>query len=230
MQTANRAPSSEWIDVSVPIRDGMVTWPDNPPVELTRTSDQRHGDEATVSKISMGAHTGTHVDAPVHFFQGGASIDAAPLEALMGPARVVHVPDRDRISAETLASLDPRPGERLLLSTWNSDHVWGRDDFVEDFVSLSLEAAQLLAERRVRTVGIDYLSVGGYRDDGAAIHRALLEAGIWIIEGLDLRSVDRGPHELLCLPLRLQGADGAPARVLLRPTGGRPTYAGARLG
>jgi len=204
-----------WIDVSVPVRSGMVHWPDNPPIELVRTMDMARGDPCTVSHLSLGVHTGTHVDAPVHFLVNTAGVDAVPFDRLLGEARVVEVSEGPSIGAAQLRAMDPRPGERLLFKTRNSARCWKADRFLPDFVYLSLEAAALLAERRVRTVGIDYLSIAGM-EEGVPTHRALLEKGICIIEGLDLSSVEPGSYELICLPLRLAGADGAPARVLLR--------------
>jgi arylformamidase len=207
--------SPTWIDVSVPVRSGMVHWPDNPPIELVRIMDVGKGDPATVSRLSLGVHSGTHVDAPVHFLVDGAGVDAIPLDHLLGEARVVEMGDGPSIGAAQLRAVDPRPGERLLFKTRNSSRCWKADRFVPDFVHLSLEAAALLAERRVRTVGIDYLSIAGM-EEGVPTHLALLEKGICIIEGLDLSSVEPGSYEMICLPLRLAGADGAPARVVLR--------------
>ena len=204
-----------WIDVSVPVRSGMVHWPDNPPIEVVRVMDMARGDPATVSRLSLGVHTGTHVDAPVHFLADGAGVDAVPLDQLLGEARVVEVTDGPSIGAAQLRPVDPRPGERLLFKTRNSARCWQTDRFLSDYVYLSTEGAALLAERRVRTVGIDYLSIAGM-DEGVPTHRTLLEQGICIIEGLDLSSIQPGSYELICLPLRLAGADGAPARVLLR--------------
>jgi arylformamidase len=204
-----------WIDVSVPVRSGMVHWPDNPPIELVRTHDVAKGDPATLSRLSLGVHSGTHVDAPVHFLADGAGVDAVPLDHLLGEARVVEVGDGPSISAAQLRVIDPRPGERLLFKTRNSARGWKTDRFLPDFVYLSLEGAALLVERRVRTVGIDYLSIAGM-DEGVPTHQSLLKNGICIIEGLDLSAVGPGRYELFCLPLRLAGADGAPARAVLR--------------
>ena len=209
------SPPTSWIDVSVPLHSGMVHWPDNPPIEVVRVMDIARGDPATVTRLSLGVHTGTHVDAPVHFLADGAGVDAISFDQLLGEARVVEVTDGPSIGAAQLRPVDPRPGERLLFKTRNSARCWKSDRFFADFVYLSLEGATLLAERRVRTVGIDYLSIAGM-EEGVPTHRALLEHGICIIEGLDLSSVQPGSYELLCLPLRLAGADGAPARVLLR--------------
>jgi arylformamidase len=206
--------SQPWIDVSLPIRDGMVHWPDNPAIEIEHTQDLKHGDDATVSRLSMGVHTGTHVDAPVHFVIDGEGIDRVPLERLIGPARVVDVGDVERIRPMDLANIELRPGDRVLFKTGNSQH-WNEPQFRSNYTPLSLEAAQLLAASRVWTVGIDYLSIGSMRR-GVQTHLVLLKAGVCIIEGLDLSGVESGWYDLLCLPIRLEGLDGAPARVVLR--------------
>ncbi len=204
-----------WIDVTVPIRSGMVHWPGNPPVQLVRTADVSKGDPATLSQLSLGVHTGTHVDAPVHFIAGGSGIESVSLAALVGEVRVVEIQDPHSIGAGELRALDPREGERLLFKTRNSSRRWGTAAFLQDFVFLSLEGARLLVERHVRTVGIDYLSVAGMHE-GVPTHLALLKADVCIVEGLDLSAVEPGAYDMVCLPLLLAGADGAPARVLLR--------------
>lgn len=205
------------MDVSVPLRTGMVHWPDNPPVKIERVMDLEQGDAASVSSMSMGVHTGTHMDAPVHFQRGGIGIDQMPLEATLGPARVIEIRDPVSIQRAELEPAKLQPGERVLFRTRNSERCWQTDAFIEDFVFISREAAAYLAECRVRTVGVDYLSVGGFREDGEATHLALLQAGIWVIEGLNLSQVKEGMYELICLPLRIEGGDGAPARAVLRP-------------
>lgn len=206
----------EWIDISVPLRTGMVHWPDNPPVLIERTQDIELGDVANVSNISMGAHTGTHMDAPLHFFQHGKGIHAMPLSVGMGQARVIEIRDPESIKPEELHPHRIQRGERILFKTRNSPRCWQTDDFVEDFVYISQEAARYLASLQVQTLGIDYLSVGGFTKDGVETHHALLEAGIWLIEGLNLTNVKAGMYELMCLPLKIEDADGAPARAILR--------------
>jgi arylformamidase len=209
--------SPDWIDVSVPLRTGMVHWPDNPPVKIERVMDLARGDAASVSSMAMGVHTGTHMDAPAHFQKGGVGIDQMPIDATLGLARVVEIQDPVSIKRAELEPANLQPGERVLFRTRNSERCWGTDAFIEDFVFISRDAAAYLAERRVRTVGVDYLSVGGYREDAEETHLALLQAGIWVIEGLNLSPVRAGTYELICLPLRIQGGDGAPARAVLRP-------------
>ncbi len=222
-----RQDTRQWIDATVPIRDGMLKWPDNPPVELTRHMDMAGGDPATVSRLALGVHSGTHVDAPVHFRPGADGVDALALDSLIGPARVVPIGDVRAIGVEELRSFQPQEGERLLFKTRNSATTWIDEEFAEDFVYLSFDAARFLVEGRVRTVGIDYLSIAGM-DEGAPTHQALLDAGVCIIEGLDLSAAAPGAYEMICLPLRLAGADGAPARVILRSQSGEADVTGER--
>ena len=207
------------LDISVPVRPGMPLWPGDPPVEFERTGEIGVAGGANLSLISMGAHAGTHVDAPLHYITGGKSIDEAPLSALVGPARVIEArggPDGS-ISAEELAGKGIERGQRILLKTTNSA-LWRKGAFQERFIHLSASAAEFLAGKRILALGIDYLSVSGSGDD-ALVHRRLLEAGIWIIEGLDLTNARPGDYELICLPLRLDGLEAAPARACLRPLG-----------
>jgi arylformamidase len=196
----------EIFDISVPIREGMVTYPGDPVVRMERAASIEDGDVVNLTRMDFGLHSGTHVDAPVHFIDGGSGVDSVPLEVLVGPCEVVEASD---LSPKSVAQA-PEGAERVLFKTPNSE-LWAREDFADEFASLDGEAAALLVERGVRLVGIDYLSIG----DEAA-HHALLEAGVVPVEGLDLRGVEPGSYELVCLPLRVVGADGAPARALLR--------------
>jgi arylformamidase len=214
---AEEQSSQTWIDISVPLHNGMAHWPDNPPFEIERVLDQKRGDVATVSKISLGVHTGTHMDAPLHFFEGGISIDQMPLTATIGQARVIEIHDPESIKPEELAQHNIQKDERILFKTRNSTQNWQTDEFVKDFVYISHEAAEYLAKIQIQTVGVDYLSVGGFYKDGAETHHALLGAHIWIIEGLNLAAVQPGNYELVCLPIKLEGAEGASARAVLRP-------------
>ncbi len=210
-------PKSSWIDISVPLRDGMVHWPGDPSVSIKRVKDIALGDTVNLSTISMGAHSGTHVDAPIHFINGGNGIDEVSLETLVGRARVIEIRDTESIKPDELKEHGVRRGERILFKTRNSSYAWRSNEFVEDFVFISDSAARFLVERKVRAVGVDYLSVGSYRYGGSDIHRILLGGGVWIIEGLYLSKVVPGKYELICLPLKLIQGDGAPARAILRP-------------
>ena len=208
---------SPWIDISLSIKSGMVHWPGDPVASVRQVKHLDRGDDYTMTALAMSAHTGTHMDAPAHFLRGGAYIDAIPLDAVVGPARVIEVRARDAIRPAHLARHRIRAGERVLFKTRNSARCWKSGRFVEDFVYISAEAARWLAARRVRTVGVDYLSVGGFTQDCVETHVALAEAGIWVIEGLRLDLVGPGPVDLICLPLKIVGAEGAPARALVRP-------------
>jgi arylformamidase len=195
-------------DISVPIRSEMVTYPGNPPVLLERVDSIHNGHSCNVSRLDLGVHTGTHVDAPLHFVEGGAAVETLSLEILMGAAQVVAADGPGDIEPAAVAAVAAGT-ERVLFKTRNSE-AWADAAFRADFARLSPGAAELLVARGVRLVGVDYLSVGG-----APTHRLLLEAGLVALEGLDLRGVEPGFYELVCLPLRLVGADGAPARAVL---------------
>ncbi|MBI4296697.1 MAG: cyclase family protein [Chloroflexi bacterium] len=209
---------SRWIDVSVPIRNAMVHWPSDPAVSIKRVSDVAKGDSHTLSEVRFGSHTGTHMDAPAHFLAKGSGIDKIPLETSVGRARVIEIKDKDSIKPSELVSHRLRRGERILFKTHNSSFAWQTNKFVEDFVYLSKEAADFLVARGVVLVGIDYLSVGSFkRGDGTRVHQMLLSNNIILIEGLNLSQVNPGKYELVCLPLRLEAGDGAPARAILRP-------------
>lgn len=206
-----------WLDVSVPLSERTPVFPGNPPTEVRRVASLDGGDEANLSELRMSAHAGTHVDAPVHFIEDGSSVDGLDLDALNGPARVLGIPEMHRIGPELLGEHEPARGERLLLRTRNSDRPWFERDFDSEYAHLTAQAARLLAQRGVRAVGIDYLSIGGEGFDIVETHRILLGAGMAIIEGLNLCDVEPGEYELCCLPIRVAGGDGAPARAMLRP-------------
>lgn len=206
---------SNWIDISMPIYSGMVVWPGDSVVQVERTLFLERGDPFNLTHCSFTAHTGTHMDAPRHFLREGAPMDALALDAVLGPCRVIEVHDEEAVRTAELPDSLQR-GERVLFKTHNSSRYINSQRFYENFVYVSKEAAQALVAAGVQTVGIDYLSVGGFHHDTAETHLILLGAGIWIIEGLDLSAVEPGRYELACLPLRLVGADGAPARAALR--------------
>jgi arylformamidase len=208
--------SIDWIDVSVPLHNGMVHWPGDPPYRMHHVMDQRKGDICTVSQVTMGVHTGTHMDAPLHFIEDAASIDKMPFDATVGRARVVEIRDPKCIHRDELEPLAIESDERILFKTANSNRQWHKDPFNEDFVFIEQSGARYLAERGVRLVGVDYLSVGGFKQDAVETHHALLDAGIWVIEGLDLSGIEPGTYEMICLPLKLVDSDGSPARAILR--------------
>jgi arylformamidase len=203
------------IDISVPIRDGGVVYNGDPPVRVSRHTELAKGDLANVSWLSMGLHTGTHVDAPGHFIEGAPMVESLPLDACIGPVEVVDATAiTGVIDAKSLAALDVPTGmQRVLFKTRNSS-LWQRNAFDPGFVGIDAAAAAMLVEHGVRLVGIDYLSIAPHADPAPA-HRVLLEAGIMILEGLDLGNVTPGTYKLVCLPLLIPGSDGAPARAVL---------------
>ena len=203
------------IDVSVPLDAQLPTYPHNTPFSLEPIKRVSRGDSSNVSTLHMSAHTGTHVDAPRHFFDAGAGTEALPLELLVGRARVVEIESRTGIAAEDLAPLGLSDDIRVLIKTHNS-RLWGSPIFHEDYVGVTESGARHLVEHGIKVVGVDYLSVEMFRTPGAPAHHVLLGAGTIVIEGLNLRDVDPGIYEMLCLPLRVVGCDGAPARVVLR--------------
>ena len=203
-------------DVSVPIGNGMPVWPSDPAVSLITTAipsiDRRR--TIRVTSIQMGSHTGTHIDAPNHFVEGGKKLHEIPLKALVGEVSVFHIAHVPAITRRHLELLDWVGVKRVLFKTDNSDH-WKDGKFYENFVYLEPDAAQFLVERGLRLVGIDYLSIAPFGDP-VPTHRALLGAGVVVLEGVDLRGVEPGAYDLFAPPVRFVGADGAPARALLR--------------
>jgi arylformamidase len=205
-----------WIDISTPLHSAMVVWPGDDAVEVERVMSMERGDPYNLTRLKMSAHTGTHMDAPRHFLRHGAGIESMPLALMSGLARVVAVDDPVCVRPEHLPA-GLQPGERLLFRTRNSSLHCNNPRFVEDFVYVSAAAAAAIADARVALAGVDYLSVGGFHAGLRETHEILLGAGVWVVEGLHLEGVAPGPYELLCLPLLIPGADGAPARALLRP-------------
>jgi arylformamidase len=209
------ARASRYMDVSVPLAADVPTYPGNPAFELQPVKRIAAGDSSNVSRLVLGTHSATHVDAPWHFFDNGAGADELPLDLLIGRARVVDLPRRGGISREDLAAAGLREDLRVLFRTPNSA-LWNGGGFRQDYTHLTESAARYLVDQGVKVVGVDYLSVEEFKKAGAPAHRMLLSHGVAIIEGLNLSDVDPGMYEMYCLPLRIAGADGAPARVVLR--------------
>lgn len=207
---------SPWIDISVPLHSGMVHWPGDPEPSFERISDIDQGADANVTLCRMTAHSGTHMDAPCHFLAGREGMETFPLSTGIGRARVISIADAPIIGAAELTGANIQRGERILLKTRNSKQRWDNLEFQPDFVAINASGAQFLADAGVALIGVDYLSVGAFEGDIVATHRILLGAGIWIVEGLSLGAVPDGEYDLICLPLKIQGSDGAPARVVLR--------------
>ena len=209
----NNSKNSGWIDISVPLREGMVVFAFENNMQIERRYSMERGDMGNNSSIHMGVHTGTHMDAPRHVLANGQTIDQMPLSDAIGPARVIEIRDHKAIKAEELKQYKFKRGERILFKTLNSQRCWKTDTFIADFVYITEDAAQLLADAGVRLVGIDYLSVGG----PGATHRILRGAGIWLLEGLDLSAVGVGNYNLICLPLKLVRTEASPVRAVLQP-------------
>ena len=203
------------IDVSVPLDANLPTYPGNTPYSLEAVKRMARGDSSNVSTLHLSAHSGTHVDAPCHFFDGAPGAEALPLEMLVGRARVIEITSRKGIGADELAGAHLSEDVRVLIKTSNS-RLWGSAEFHTDYTGVTESGAKYLLEHGIKVVGVDYLSVEEFRKPGAPAHHVLLGAGIIVIEGLNLRDVDPGVYEMFCLPLALVGSDGAPARVVLR--------------
>jgi arylformamidase len=203
-------------DISLTISETLPTWPGDPVIQLKQISSLAEGDDANVTHLSLCVHSGTHVDAPDHFLDNGETVEDISLELLVGKAALVEVLTEKMITAADLEIAAIPPGtKRILFKTSNSAYwATGNQEFQEDFIALAEDAAEYLVSREVEVIGVDYLSVAPYTDP-APTHQILLEAGILIIEGLDLSRVKPGEYTLLCLPLKIGGSDGAPARVLL---------------
>ncbi len=206
----------DWIDISVPLRNGMVAWPGDAPFVRSPTLRMATGGACNLSQILTTTHIGTHMDAPLHYLPGAAGIETMPISASIGLARVIEINDPEAIRTSELEPHQLGKGERILFKTRNSERCWNTDHFQERYIYIDPEAARYLVARGVQTVGVDYLSVGAFEEGGPETHRILLEAGIWIIEGLQLENVAPGEYELVCLPLKIIGSDGAPARAVLR--------------
>jgi arylformamidase len=206
------------LDISLGLGPNTLIWPDNPGLRVIPVSRISRGDASNVSEIRLGSHTGTHIDPPSHFDEHGLTVERVPLDVLIGRAWVADLTAVDGgIEPAHLEALDLPPGTtRLLLKTRNSG-LW-QDlprPFASDYVSVSPAGAAWIVEHGVRLVGVDFLSVESFRAEGRPTHRTLLEAGVVIVEGLDLSIAESGEHWLACLPLRLIGADGGPARAVL---------------
>ncbi len=202
-------------DVSIPIVSGGVVYPGNPQIEITGQQRIAAGGSSNVSLLSLGSHTGTHVDAPRHFFDDGIGVDALSLDVLMGPALLIHVGDDVRgVTEQHLRDAGIEGHTRVLVRTRNSLLLHG-PTFVPDYSYIAPDAAAYLVQSGVKLIGVDYLSVEQFHSGHHLTHRTLLEAGVVIVEGLDLSVPAAGTYELRCLPLRLVGLDGAPARAVL---------------
>ncbi len=203
-------------DISLTISPDLPVWPGDPGIRLERVEKIEDGSNANVSRMDMGAHTGTHVDAPYHFLQDGKTIEQLNINLFTGRAYVLHLPDADVITAKVLESAQIPPRTRRVLFKTRNSEIWlsKEAEFRTDFVGISADGAEYLVKRGVKLVGVDYLSVAPFKQSRPT-HEILLKAGVVIVEGLDLSGVTQGRYTLYCLPLKLAGGDGAPARAIL---------------
>lgn len=201
-------------DISVPLRPGIPIWPGDPGFKRALfASFEKVGYD--VSMITMGSHTGSHVDAPAHFIEGGATVDMLSLDILVGQVVVFELDVEKEIARSDLETLDFGDNIRVLFKTRNSS-LWELDEFTPDFVSFTPDAAQYLVDKGIKLVGIDYLSVGGFYEGGEYVHRIFLGNGVVAVESINLSDVSPGTYELMCLPLRIIGGEGAPSRIVLK--------------
>ncbi|HLD94247.1 MAG TPA: cyclase family protein [Anaerolineales bacterium] len=204
-------------DISLTVFPGMTVWPDDPQVVLERISKLEEGRNSNGSRMAMSVHTGTHVDAPYHFLKDGSTVEKMPLKVLIGRAYVVHLSDDvDLITPKELEDAEIPPRTRRVLIRTRNSKIWQKDlrTFHKDYVGISGEGAEYLVKRGVKLIGVDYLSVAPFKNTRPT-HLALLNAGVVIVEGLNLSQVSHGRYNLICLPLKLEGSDGAPARAVL---------------
>jgi arylformamidase len=211
---AERIPM-RFYDATLPLREGMVAFPGDPPFGMAPVFRRSEGDPFDLALLSLGTHAGTHVDPPAHYLDGGATVDQLSMDSLVGPGVVLDMRGRERIDRAALEGTSLYDRERVLFKT-DSGPLLMTSAFQEEYVHLTEDGALYLVEKGVKLVGIDYLSVDAYNRPDAPVHRTLLRAGIVILEGLHLLEVPPGAYQIFCLPLRLAGGDGAPARVVLR--------------
>jgi arylformamidase len=208
-----------WYDITVPLKPGMSHFPTDPaPYKVRRVSDAL-GPKVTLSQVEMTSHTGTHIDAPIHFIPGGSTISDMSLTATIGPARVIEIKDRQKIKVAELEKHNIRKGERLLFKTRNSPLAYESEKFLEDYVYFDVPAAEYLVKKGIILVGLDCLTIGLFNDPEniTRTHEIFLQAGVCILEGCALGNVQPGEYELLCLPLLMYQSDGGPCRAILRP-------------
>jgi arylformamidase len=209
-----------WYDISVPLKQGMNYFPTDPaPPKIYRYHDVELGARVTMSMLEIISHTGTHIDSPLHFIPGGSTISDMPLEATIGPCRVIEIKDRDKIKVAELVPHNIKKGERLLFKTRNSPATYTSEKFVEDYVYLDGDAADYLVQKGIILFGLDNITIGHFKepDNLNRTHRTLLSADVYILEDLAMEGVPPGEYELLCLPLLMWKGDAGPCRAILRP-------------
>ena len=203
-------------DISVPIYEGMVTWPNDPKVKIRPGKRIAKGDSCNLSRLSFGSHTGTHIDAPHHFVEKGKKVDEIPLEVFIGRASVFEIDVEKRISVKDIKKLDLKGKDRVLFKTANSKLWEKKKRFFAEFIYITDKAAQFLVDKGVRLVGVDYLSVEGFGIPNAPSHHIFLKNKVVLLEGANLSGIEPGEYELICLPFKIKGGDGAPVRAVLR--------------
>ena len=209
-----------WYDISVPLKQGMNYLPIDPVApKIYRFADVALGSKVTMSMLEIISHTGTHIDSPLHFIDGGSTISDMSLDATIGPARVIEIKDSEKIKVAELEDYDIRKGERILCKTRNSPEAYESPKFVEDYVYLDAEAAEYLAAKEIILFGLDCITIGDIKNEESVMktHQSLLSAGVYILEGCALGHVPAGEYELLCLPLLMYNGDAGPSRAILRP-------------
>jgi arylformamidase len=207
--------TGDWVDITMPVRNNMVHWPGDRDIVVKRVNSIKAGDDYNLTNLSLSAHTGTHMDAPLHFIDNAKDISTLPFNAVIGRAKVIEIKDNQSIKPEELMSRKIEENDLLLFKTRNSLIDWSMKKFINDYVFLTTEAAEYLKYKKVKTIGIDYLSIAGL-NNMEEVHKILLGSEIWIIEGLSLNNVTEGLYDLICLPINIIGSDGAPARVVVK--------------
>ena len=217
---------TEWIDISLPLGKEIPILSSDFAEDDTRINmplvdrlfDVNKGDKVTMSQISMSSHDGTHIDSPLHFIPGGSTIDNIPIETTVGPARVIGIKNEKEITVEELEPYDIQASERILFKTKNSPKVYATRIYQENIVTISPDAARYLAGKKIRLVGLDYLTIAqpDDKEDINTVHLAFLRNGVYILEGVNMDGVEPGDYELACLPLLLEKADAAPCRAVIR--------------
>jgi len=226
-------PKSDWIDITLPLNKEIPLPPALPPqpgqppppeskiplATVYRFFDVDKGDKVTMSRVEMSSHDGTHIDAPLHFIPGGMTIDVMPIETTVGPCRVIEIKDEKSVTVKELEPYKIRAGERILFKTKNSPKVYSVRQYAGKFVTISLEAAKYLAAKKIRLVGIDYISVASAEtmENVGDVHKTFLSNGIFILEALNLAGVKPGRYDLVCLPMRIEKGDAGPCRVVIKP-------------
>jgi arylformamidase len=223
-------PDSGWIDISWPLRRNMRKWPRDEQPFFDWVLERSKGDGTDMIGMKMITHTGTHVDAPLHFVENGKTIDTMSVKMMIGPARIIEIKDQESVKLAEVEPYDVQAGERIIFKTQNSYKLYDTDVFVPKYVYVTIDVAHYLRDRKVTMVGLDYIALGPYPDPELPdekknelmetlkeVHQSLLSNGIWILEAINLANVRPGPCILACLPLRVENGDAAPARCIVRP-------------